>query len=221
MWTFPQYYYFRKGTLSERRFTTSQNGPVTKQPGVYYPKGTPDIAHNRERRSKQEVTIPKQETSDDSTLDEISRPVVPNSRITESDKKNDTKSLERKLPRTLYLLVKDSNGWKLPSFATPSNTPLHIAAEAGLRQLGGEIINTWTVSNTPAAVLKYNNNKLVDSKDSSEELTREYIIKSHILSGIFKPSEENVEYEWLVKEEIKERVGEDYYKATEFLFSEV
>lgn len=219
MWTFPQYYYFRKGTLSERRFVAAQKGPVTKQPGVYYSKGIPDVAHNRERRLKQVVTIPKQETSEDSNLDEISRPVVPNPRITEADKAKDLKSLERKIPRTLYLLTKDSNGWRLPSFATPPETPLHISAEAGLRKLGGETINTWTVSNTPAAVLKFKGTELASSQDPSKDLTREYIIKSHILSGLFKP--EGVEYEWLVKEEIKEKVSPAYYEATEFLFSDI
>lgn len=221
MWTFPQYYYFRKGTLSERRFVSAQKGPVTKQPGVFYSKGKPDVVHNRERRLKQVVQIPKQQASEDSNLDQISRPVVPNPRITKADEANDRQSLERKIPRTLYLLVKESSGWKLPSFTTPQETPLHIAAEDGLRKLGGETINTWCVSNTPAAVLKFRGGELVSSTDPSKDLTREYVIKSHILSGLFKPEQEGLQFEWLAKEEIEKRVSPAYFKATEFLYSDI
>lgn len=220
MWTFPQYYYFRKGTLSERRFTAAQKGPVTKQPGVYYEKGTPDVVHNRERRLKQNIVIPKAETNDDVNLDEISRPVIPNSRVTEADKAKDYKSLERLLPRSLYLLVKDSSSnWRLPAFPLQEETtPLHINAEAGLRQLGGEAINTWSVSNTPAAVLKFNAGKLVENKDEPVD-AREYIVRSRILSGAFTP-EQGVDYVWVAKEEVEERTGAEYFRKIECLLSD-
>ncbi|KAH3680138.1 hypothetical protein WICMUC_000539 [Wickerhamomyces mucosus] len=221
MWTFPQYYYFKKGSLSERRFVKAQKGPVSKQPGVFFQKGIPDIVHNRERRSKQEIIIPKEEYDESSSMSDFNRPVVPNSRITEADKTNNVKSLERKLPRTLHLLIKDEKlGWKLPSFElSEKDKLLHRNAEAGMRNLGGESINTWTVSRKPTAVLKYLSNKLVDSKENSEGLVREFIIKSHILSGEFSPKD--IEYAWLTKEEIKDKVSKEYYEATEFLFSRV
>lgn len=221
MWTFPQYYYFRKGTLSERRFTAAQKGPVTKQPGVYYEKGTPDVVHNRERRLKQNLTIPKAETNDDANLDEISRPVIPNSRVTEADQNKDYKSLERLLPRTLYLLVKESgNEWRLPSFALQEDaTPLHTIAETGLRELGGQHINTWSVSNTPAAVLKFNGGKLVQNSDEPVD-AREYIIRSRILSGAFRP-QGSVDYVWVAKEEVSERTGAEYFSKIEYLLSDV
>lgn len=219
MWTFPHYYYFRKGSLSERKFVQAQKGPVSKQPGVFYEKGVPDVVHNRERRLKQNLTIPKDEY-EESTMSDISKPVIPNSRITKADEAGDVKSLERKLPRTLYLLTNDSKlGWKLPSFATEEKDALHKMAESGLRKLGGEEINTWTVARSPAAVLKYQKNKLVDSKAVAEDLTREYIIKSHILSGSFAPND--VEYAWLTREEIQEKVTPEYFEATEFLYSRV
>jgi large subunit ribosomal protein L46 len=219
MWTFPHYYYFKKGSLSERRFIKAQKGPVSKQPNVLYEKGEPDVVHNRERKHKQDVIIPKEEY-EESSMSDISRPVEPNSRITEADKANDTTSLERALPRTLHLLVKDSKqGWKLPSFTLPQETPLHRAAESGLRELGGEGINTWTVARSPAAVLKYENEKLVQSEFQKDGLVREFVIKSHILSGAFKP--QNLEYAWLTREEIEKRVSNEYFEATEFLYSRV
>lgn len=219
MWTFPHYYYFKKGSLSERRFIKAQKGPVSKQPNVLYEKGEPDVVHNRERRLKQEVVVPKEEY-EESSMSDISRPVVPNSRITEADKANDITSLERSLPRTLHLLIKDSKqGWKLPTFALPPDTPLHRAAESGLREVGGVGINTWTVARSPAAVLKYENGSLVPQDSQKDSLEREFVIKSHILSGAFKP--QNLEYAWLTREEIQQKVSTEYFEATEFLYARV
>lgn len=210
MWTFPQYFYFRKGTLSEKRFLAAQRGPVSRQPGVWFPKGVPDVRHNRERRTKQEVTLPKSSESESlsgaNNEDDVSRPVVPNSRITDADRENDTTSLERQLSSTLYLIVKNAAGkWAFPSFSVPLDSeakkPLHITAEAGLRELGGPNINTWTVSNTPAGVL-------------GDAQATEFMIKSHIVSGRFvlQPQKQYDAFAWLTKSEIQQRVEEAYFK---------
>lgn len=235
MWTFPKWYYFKKGTVAEREFTEAQKYPVPAARGVWFPHGVPDIKHGRDRRFKQDVILPKKHTEESTdavsgegeggeesteaalaALDDIGRPIKPNSRITESDKTNDQTSLERKLPRTLYLLIKDSSSkaWKFPSFdVSPENTDkgLHQIAEDGLRTLGGDKINTWCVSNSPAAVLKDNE-------------TREFLIKSHIVAGKFdlqkSAAKSATEYKWLVKEEIKDLVDASYYNKIEHLLSE-
>ena len=84
------------------------------------------------------------EGEENTQLDQdIARKIVPNSRITEADKKNDSTSLERKLSRTLYLVVKQSESdgeWKFPNFKQPENgelVPLHELAETGLYSIGG------------------------------------------------------------------------------------
>ncbi|CEP64375.1 mitochondrial 54S ribosomal protein mL46 LALA0_S11e02652g [Lachancea lanzarotensis] len=217
MWTFPQYYYFKRGTLAEKRFLAVQKGPVSKQPGVWFPQGVPDIKHNRERRTKQVVNLPQHfdsaagdQTSD---ADSVSRPIVPNSRSTEADQTNDVQSLERKLSETLYLLVKSTEGkWRFPSFPvaieTESKKPLHATAEAGLRELGGANVNTWTVSNTPAGVW--------GAADSAE-----FMIKSHIVSGRFdlKQKSQYNDFAWLTKEEIQQRVDDAYYRGLSCLLA--
>ncbi|ODV95181.1 hypothetical protein PACTADRAFT_49929 [Pachysolen tannophilus NRRL Y-2460] len=237
MWTFPQFFYFRKGTLAERRFLDAQRGPVSKQPGVWFPKGVPDIMHNRERRYKQEIIIPREETSSTSGQEDsnsISRPIQPNSRITKSDELNDFKSLERKLSRTLYLVINtnENNIWKFPSFQLEKDLkPLHIVAEEGLRKLGGDLIKTWTVSNTPTAVLKYSKDKklIIDTNsndannDDETNISREYLIKSHILAGKFQlqPSQNIKEFRWLTKEEIEKLVTPNYFQQIGHLLSNV
>lgn len=213
MWTFPHYFYFKRGTLAERRFLLAQKGPVSAQPGVWFPKGVPDIKHNRERSRKQEVNLPKQEsnsTAEAQKGDDITRPIVPNSRVTEADKKNDLSSLERQLSRTLYLLVKGKDGlWTFPSFPVEGK-PLHISAEEGLRTLGGVDINTWTVSHTPTAVLE------------KEDGAHEFLIKSHILAGQFdlQSNKHVAEFAWLTKEEVGERVSENYFNEVRFLLAD-
>ncbi|KAL3233890.1 Large ribosomal subunit protein mL46 [Nakaseomyces bracarensis] len=215
MWTFPAYFYFKKGTLSEHRFYAAQKGPISKQEGVWFPKGVPDIKHGRERSMKQNIVLPKNKSElqdGASEGDDISRPIAPNSIITKADESGDVLSLERQLRRTLYLLVKDNEGsWRFPNFDLGEEKSLHTAAESGIREVGGENLNTWTVSRTPAAVLKKDENNL------------EFLIKSHILMGNFEIQNKKSisDYAWLTKDEIKEKVDKEYYKNTEFLLSDI
>lgn len=214
MWTFPAYFYLKKGTLSEHRFYAAQRGPISKQEGVWFPKGVPDIKHGRERSRKQEIVIPKNKSAQEgiNELEDISRPIAPNNILTDADKSGNFNSLERQLRRTLYLLVKDNKGsWRFPNFELGEEKSLHDAAEKGLREVGGDNINTWTVSKTPATVLK------------NGEKNLEFLIKSHILMGQFEIRDKNSisEYAWLTKDEIKEKVDKEYYMKTGFLLSDI
>lgn len=241
MWTFPKWFYFKKGTVAEREFTQAQKYPIPSARGVWFPNGVPDIKHGRDRRFKQDVILPKKhielEESNSSSassdaaelndLDNVGRPIKPNSRITKFDESNDQTSLERKLPRTLYLLIKESNGnWKFPSFNVESSNEdngLHKIAEDGLRLIGGDKINTWTVSNSPAAVIKYDSNGKVVENNNDQNLTREFLIKSHIIAGKFDLQKSNksvTDFKWLVKEEIKELVDKSYYSKIEHLLND-
>lgn len=197
MWTFPSFFFFKKGTLTQRKFNELQKGPIARNKNIIFAQGEPDVHFNRDRRFKQEIILEPDEQEK----------VREQPTVTEADTKNDIKSLERKIEQTLYLLVnlKSENKWKLPSFEVPDNArSLHYAADNGLRSLGGDSMNTWTVSYTPAAILK--------SKDNVPE----FLIKKHILQGVFQP-DANVEFAWLCKNEIKEKVDEDYFKQIEVL----
>lgn len=243
MWTFPKWFYFKKGTVAEREFTQAQKYPIPPARGVWFPNGVPDIKHGRDRRFKQEVILPKKHVeleesnsasnSSDATaaelndLDNVGRPIKQNPRITKFDELNDQTSLERKLPRTLYLLVKESTGnWKFPSFNVESSNEdngLHKIAEDGLRLIGGDKINTWTVSNSPAAVIKYDSTGKIVDNNNDQNLTREFLIKSHIIAGKFDLQNSNksiTDYKWLVKEEIKELVDKSYYSKIEHLLND-
>lgn len=220
MWTFPKWYYYRPGTLSEQRYRELNKPPVFNNPNIEFPEGRPEIRHQRDRRFKQEIRLPKTykesgepgEETEVASSDDLSRKIVPNSRTTEADNTNDLSSLERKLSRTLYLIIKENGSWSLPNFAETSEkvTPLHELAEQGLYKLGGEQINYFNVSSKPC---HYFNNETSNKK--------EFFIKSHILSGDFKPQDSKVEHMWLTKEELGEHLDNTYYQDIKHLLNDV
>lgn len=219
MWTFPKWFYFKQGTMAELRYRQINKNPVSYNPKLpNWPKGKPDLKHLRDRRFRQYIRVPKTYREEDEIVEgqdqlefkenEISRKIVPASRITEADKRNDLTSLERKLSRTLYLVVKDNEtNWKLPTFKEQSANlqPLHVLAEEGLYELGGKKINYFNVSKVPC---HHNKNK-------------EYFIKSHILSGTFEPQSNSIQYQWATKEELKELLPSEYYSDILHLLSDV
>ncbi|KAM9933790.1 hypothetical protein OXX80_006607 [Metschnikowia pulcherrima] len=210
MWTFPKWFYFKEGTLSEQRYRELNKDPVFNNPNLEFKGGRPEIRHQRDRRFKQEIKLPKtyKEGEETTQADTMSRKIVPNSRVTEADKKNDESSLERKLARTLYLVVSQDSGktWAFPSFAAEGQ-PLHTTAEQGLYALGGEQINYLNVSPKPCHV-------------RSEGADKAFFIKSHILSGDFKPAK-NTAHKWLAKDELASHLEPAYYDEISHLLSEV
>lgn len=218
MWTFPKWFYYREGTLGDQKFKELNKPPVYNNPNLEFTDGRPDIKHQRDRRFKQELRLPKtykqaedgSEIIDEDSGDNLSRKIVPNSRITQADKANDLTSLERKLSRSLYLVINENNSsWKLPKFdmAPEESVPLHKLAEDGIYNLGGELLNYYNISAKPCHVL---------SNDSHLE----FFIKSHIVSGIFKP-ETSIKYMWLTKDELANYLDNDYYNAIQHLLNDI
>jgi large subunit ribosomal protein L46 len=218
MWTFPKWFYFREGTLSEQRYRQLNKDPVDNNPDIEFPRGRPEIRHNRDRRFKQEIRLPKTYKEADQldgseapvdTKNDLARKIVPNSRVTDADKANDQTSLERKLSRTLYLVVsKDGKTWNFPEFGQQEELkPLDVLAQQGLTAIGGEKINYFNVSNTPCHVHIKPNKK-------------SYLIKSHILSGEFIPTDANLKFLWLTKQELSEKLSNEYYNEIEHLLNE-
>lgn len=208
MWTFPKWFWFRPGTVAELKFRELNKRPVYDNPNVEFIGGRPDVQHNRDRRFKQVVKLPQ--TYDDKLkeIDDLARKIVPNSRTTEADKKNDLQSLERKLARTLYLLVsEDGKNWDFPSFEN-KELPLHQTAEEGLYLIAGKKINYFNVSKKPCHVHNAGNGKL-------------FFIKLHILLGELKIENPALKHLWLTKEEVGEYLDGAYYQEVEHLLNEI
>lgn len=214
MWTFPKWFYYRGGTLAEQKFRELNRNPTYNNPAIEFPRGRPEIRQQRDRRFKQVLSLPKTYSDgklEDSTPgqdapeNDMSRKVVPNSRTTQADKTNDVRSLERKLARTLYLVVEQDGKWTFPTFDVAEDKALHTTAEEGVKALGGNLLNYFGVSSTPFHV-------------SSTDTSKDFYIKSHILLGKFEP-QNGEKYMWLAKEELGEHLSN--YKEIQHLLSDI
>lgn len=210
MWTFPKWFYYRSGTLSEQKFRELNRNPVYNNPNIEFPRGRPDIRQQRDRRFKQELSLPKtyseaKEEDEVDTGDNLSRKIVPNSRVTLADKNNDLTSLERKLARTLYLVVERNGGYEFPTFESSDSQPLHLSTQNGIYAIGGPQINYFNVSNTPCHV-------------SHTDAGKTFYIKSHILSGKFEP-QDGSKHLWLTKDELPSHISN--YDEIHHLLSDV
>lgn len=134
-------------------------------------------------------------------------------KITEADTVNDTKSLDRKLDSSLFLIVKNAKKqWRLPTSELMGEELLHEAAERftskqlACRKNG---LETWLVGKKPVGV-----------EGVSSDKKKTFFMKSHVIAG--QVSSSVGEYQWVTKEEMKDLVvGKDdaegvaYWEAIE------
>ncbi|KAJ5894730.1 hypothetical protein N7495_006421 [Penicillium taxi] len=162
-------------------------------------------------------------SQDTSKKEEIPRP---HPRVTEADKKGDHKSLNRLLPRTLYLLVRSKEGfWKFPSSPVEVGESLRQAAERTLAQSAGVNMNTWMVGYHPAGHHVYNNIK--PRTDSATGVTnageKTFFMKSRIMTGqadISANLQTLEDFKWLSKDEIAQFVNPHYYSNIKNMLSD-
>ncbi|KAI3403359.2 hypothetical protein KGF56_003947 [Candida oxycetoniae] len=200
MWTFPKWFYYKKGTLGEIRYTQINKPPVSNDRSIIYPRGRPQLRHLRDLRFKQEIRLPKTYREEDQMMGQseenvkekdMSRKIIPNKRDQEG------RGLERKLQRTLYMVRKEDGKWRFPRYQVggaageggggASSSSLHSVIHHHLSS-----VNHFIVSPQPCHHLTHPYGK-------------EYFIKAHILSGELKG-----EYQWLTKEELREVLGKEY-----------
>ncbi|CAD6505436.1 BgTH12-00927 [Blumeria graminis f. sp. triticale] len=150
-----------------------------------------------------------------------------NSRITDADTTNNDQRLDRKLDRTLYLVVrnKDDNTWGFPSGGVSGTENLHEAAERILAQSCGINMNTWIVGRVPIA---YNitSPKTVPAEIPAIEAgprpehgvphrsKATFFLKGRIMAGQADLLNNHFgldNYRWLTKEEVSKLLPRDLY----------
>lgn len=211
---FPKDFYFKKGSAAEKRFEEDQASA---------PQGFSAIAAAvsgsvpKEKSGKnKEATVPSSNLS--SPLAEGEADSRPLPRTTQADASNDVRSLERKLDRTLYLVVKKKTGkgaasWQFPAKALTDtkHENLHDVAPASVTESLGNKMDIWMVSNLPVGLLK--------STNAPAEKT--YFLRGHVLAGnaeLTKSNEGQVEeFQWLTKEEIEKLMESHYWSNVEDL----
>ncbi|KAI9801087.1 MAG: 54S ribosomal protein L17 mitochondrial [Piccolia ochrophora] len=236
---FTRYFYFKKGTPADLEWKRKQKDRQTaaRDIGVYnaYSKEgwndellvgskESDPEHQAEALlsdaeapgiGSEEMGEPKRET--------IERPMP---RITEADRTNDLRRLDRKLDRTIYLLVQEETGrWRFPASGLAGKESLHQAAERTLVQGGGLNMNTWVIGNAPIGHYKFNYPKprLIAEKAAQEFGEITFYMKARIMTG--QPNlQENrlglVDFKWLSKDEVRGAVTVQYWAAVKNMLAD-
>ncbi|KAJ1755933.1 hypothetical protein H4S00_000602 [Coemansia sp. D1744] len=196
---FPREFFFKPGSSAENRWAdqdqeralewhfggTRPKRPVTKKPI----EEDPDA----------------EEVEDDLMAPVVGKTVEVQPRETQADASNDLLSLERKLDRTLYLIVRDAKGrWAFPQSDVQDEEVLHEAARRGLRDMCGSKMSVWTVGCGP-----------IGHHVTNEHTA--FFVKAHILAG----KAEAKEYKWVTREELGEAVPSDYWASVKDILSAV
>ncbi|KAG5439927.1 hypothetical protein PCANB_000209 [Pneumocystis canis] len=184
---FPVDFYFKKGSLAEKKWLENEMNR-TKMNSSF------DDIDPKIREKKTRIALPRE---------------------TEADRKGDLHSLERKLDKTLYLLVKkprNEHCWQFPQGAVMENDVLHTTAERSLRDICGNNMNVWYVGHIPIG-----NGKYKYPEGYSNEF---YGAKARVMAGQVKlNTAEMVDWVWVTKNEIRQYVSKAYWNTIHAMLS--
>ncbi|KAH9866669.1 hypothetical protein J1614_008362 [Plenodomus biglobosus] len=239
---FTRYFYFKKRTPADLEWKRKMRQRLTPARDIGRYKGYGDEAWNDEilvgaKESEFEWQVGRliedaensgaegEPAATGAAAKKVDREPVdkPMPRITEADEKNDTKSLNRALQRTLYLLVKNKEGqWQFPQDKL-SEEHLHGAANRILTQAGGPDMNTWLVGHVPIGQhqLEYPEPKPLGSL--KEYGAKTFFMKARIMAGQVNLKENKLglqDFKWLAKEELKKEVDGSYWKSIKNMLAE-
>ncbi|XP_058461984.1 large ribosomal subunit protein mL46 [Malaya genurostris] len=150
---------------------------------------------------------------EDAYNDEFSK-FTPASRVTDADKKNDVKSLERKLEETLILLTEQKLGDKsyylLPQGRHVSGESLRQTAERILKESVGDSLKVTFYGHAPVGFYKYKYPTTVRQEAVGA--------KVFFFRGVLNPGSSNVtnsklKFQWLVQSELEGVFKEPYYRS--------
>lgn len=223
---FTQYFYFKRGTPAFEHWRArrrERNNTAARDIGDYNPykeDGWNDEALIGDRVGEPDQVVRRLlEDEGKDVAESINAEVAAESKLcglrrkTEADEKNDQRSLERALDRTLYLVVKKpsfgrAERWEFPNGAiegeegvkevcAPNVLSEHFAnnllqcAVRILESSCGVNMNTWFVGNHPVGhLIKTQQTKAKDGKESTEEavapvstIGKTFFMKARIMAG--------------------------------------
>ncbi|CCJ30632.1 unnamed protein product [Pneumocystis jirovecii] len=174
---FPVEFYFKKGSLAEKKW--HENEAKRRKTGFFS-----DDVYDEAREEKERIAL---------------------SRETEADRKGDLRSLERKLDKTLYLLVKkprEEHCWQFPQGLVTDDDVLHTAAKRSLSNICGNNMNIWYVGCTPIGNVQI------------------FFMRARIMAGQVKlNSTVAVDWVWVTKDEIRQYVSKTYWNNIRAMLS--
>ncbi|KAJ1893729.1 hypothetical protein LPJ66_005588 [Kickxella alabastrina] len=194
---FPRDFFFKKGSSAEAKWMDLEDARASEW---YF-----DPASKPAFKSVKKVPV------EDEAVVEPARLIEVQPRETQADISGDVRSLERKLDRTLYLLVKDSaaDQWGLPQGAIEGDELLHEAARRNLKDICGGKMNVWMVGNGPVGHCQ--------AGDQAE-----FFLKGHILAGQANPDAKlATDFKWATREEVEATVSAEYWQQVKDMLSTV
>lgn len=111
--TFGAEFYFKKGSVAERRWKQQEAERLAAASGA----SSTSTGAKGSKSSKGAAEAVQDEITEEDRVAALEAKIQFNDRITDADRKNDVRSLERALARTLYLIVKkprEQHAWQFP-----------------------------------------------------------------------------------------------------------
>ncbi|KAI3337074.1 39S mitochondrial ribosomal protein L46-domain-containing protein [Xylariaceae sp. AK1471] len=224
-------FYFKKDTASDLdwRIKFEERGKIAaKELGRYYAQGrnawndellVGSTLSNEERVREillKDAELRVTEDGEEAPPDEIVPVERPMDRITEADKTNDIRRLDRKLDRTLYLIVQRTDGqWQFPTEDVPTDEHLHETAARALEIAAGVNMNTWMVGRVPVAHL-INHPEFNEDTSLRQRGEKVFFHKGRIMAGQADLKDNKMglkDFNWLTKEELKVKLDRNYFHA--------
>ncbi|KAJ2552732.1 hypothetical protein EV175_003199 [Coemansia sp. RSA 1933] len=200
---FPRDMFFKKGSAAESKWMEQED--QRSDEWYFDPATKPEFKSVKREAVVDETTGKKQESKGP-----VVNTVEVHPRETEADRAGDLRSLERKLDRTLYLVVKAGNQWVFPQGAVEAEEALHQAARRSLKDMCGGNMDVWTVGRGPVG------------HHEADDRTATFFIKGHILRGQVKPTGTLAsDFKWVTREEVEATVSPAYWGAVKDMLSSI
>ncbi|EIW85352.1 hypothetical protein CONPUDRAFT_150164 [Coniophora puteana RWD-64-598 SS2] len=202
---FPNEFYFKQGSPLEARFN------VEEQRRERAALGTP---FGMQEGEKSEAVLQAEQTIRDE--EDLRMP-----RQHEADTKNDFKDLNRRGQRNLYLALLQKEGdkhvWRFPQGPVNQGELLHHAAERDLETQCGDGMDTWIVSRKPVGVYHPPSPPATDPAKKNVV----FFYKAHIMAGqVQHDPKTTLDFAWLTKGELSERVEPTYWESVKDMLSD-
>uniref|UniRef100_A0A182KAK2 Large ribosomal subunit protein mL46 n=1 Tax=Anopheles christyi TaxID=43041 RepID=A0A182KAK2_9DIPT len=156
---------------------------------------------------------------EDAYNEELSR-FKPAPRITEADKTNDIRSLDRKLEETLVLLVEQKLGTKshylLPQGLHKKGESMRQTAERTLKECCGDTLQVTFYGNAPVGFYKYKYPPSV--RNDGAVGAKVFFFRSVLKDSGKNIGTDKVKYQWLSQDELQKQLHQSYYQnVSQFL----
>ncbi|KAG9068952.1 54S ribosomal protein L17 mitochondrial [Linnemannia hyalina] len=215
-------FYFKKGSVAERRWKQQE---AERQAAAASGASSTSTGAKGSKSSKGAEAVQDEVTEEDRVA-ALEAKIQFNDRITDADRKNDVRSLERALARTLYLIVKkprDQHAWQFPQGGVRVCENLQEATGRELSEECGSNMDLWFVGRVPVGHYQYNFSKDFVAKSSNTAVkgAKVFFMKAHIFAGqVQVDNKEVVDFAWVTKQEMKDYVTPEYYDAVKDMLSD-